>query len=103
MLWIDAGLKMGWQEADMIVSWMLDDDQFTVNTVGYLFAEDNDMVVIVQGVTDDNILNPVRIPKVNIVSMKEIANAEPEATAGNEGQKGTGEESGDVDSEGAST
>ena len=79
VLWVDAGLKMGWQNVEEVIAYVENDDNFLVHSVGYLFGEDDEMITIVQGyTTGDNVLNPVRIRKVNILKIEEL-NHEPQA------------------------
>ena len=82
VLWVDAGLKMGWQNVEEVIEYVEDDNNFLVHSVGYLFGEDDEMITIVQGYTQgNNVLNPVRIRKVNILRIEELnygTQAEPE-------------------------
>lgn len=73
--WVDAGMKMGWQIEAAALAWADDVANFMVSTVGFVVEETDEYLVLVQGVTsdsDDNVLNPVRIQKGNIIGIQEL-------------------------------
>lgn len=66
--WVDAGMKMGWQSALEAMEWAEDDDKFTVTSMGYLFGESDEYIVLISSVTSGNqVCNPLRIRKKNIL------------------------------------
>jgi hypothetical protein len=70
IVWIDAGMKMGWQQVGDVAGWMTDDEHFLVTTVGFLFAESEHWLVVVSGKSDSKtVTNPTRINKNTIQEM----------------------------------
>ena len=91
--WIDAGLKMGWQEWDVVEDWAEDESNFLCTTVGIVERESDEYLVVVQGNTKNSVLNPVRIQKDNIVGIEELDGdnyKEAKSNQANSGSPGNG-------------
>ena len=76
--WLDAGLKMGWQDVDVVKNWTEDESNFLCTTVGFVAGESDEFLVLIQGDTKGSVLNPVRIQKENIVGIEELNNGSKE-------------------------
>ena len=48
-------------------------DELEVTSVGFLFVEDDDMIVLVQNAGDDQVLGGVAIPKASILQIEHLA------------------------------
>jgi hypothetical protein len=78
VFWIDAGGKHGWEKIDKITDWFQKEENFMVDTVGLLLAENDDFIVLAMGTSTDSVLNVTRISKNSIIRMKELKYAEPD-------------------------
>ena len=61
--WIDSAIAPNWQDRDLE-----DYKPIKVKTVGYVVREDEEVIVLAQGIADNgDFLNVVIIPKVSIL------------------------------------
>ena len=73
--WEDAGQKIGWSSAAEAVNWAEDPNNFIVDSVGLLFGEGEDYIVLVSGMSSGpNVVNPMRIQRKNIIAIEELHN-----------------------------
>jgi hypothetical protein len=71
--WVDAGQRAGWHNRDEVENWAKDLSEFVVFTVGFIIVEDDEYLVIAQGMTSKELLlSPVRIRRENILSMEAL-------------------------------
>jgi hypothetical protein len=71
VFWVDAGMKTGWQKGSEVDEWADEIVNFLVTTVGFVHAETDEYIVLIQGTTSDAILNPVKIRKESILGIEE--------------------------------
>jgi hypothetical protein len=70
--WLDATGTSGWKKVDDLIAWMEDDEKGVTWHVGYLFAEDDNYLVLVAGLQGEHLCDAIRIPKPLIISLKEL-------------------------------
>ena len=70
--WIDAGLKMGWQDPEVVANWGADSSNFLCTTVGIIYQDNDEYLILIQGSTEESVMNPVRIRKQNILLVEEL-------------------------------
>lgn len=101
VFWMDAGGKHGWEKIGDAERWFSEDNNFIVDTVGLLIAENDHYIVLAMGTSTDSILNPTRINKNAIIRQEELGYEKPYEANGrptsNEGQKGAGSTGGEPD------
>lgn len=101
VFWVDAGGKHGWEKLNDAVAWFENDDEFIVDTVGLLIAENDHYIVLAMGTSTNSVLNATRINKNSIIKQEELGYVKPYETNGgtaeHEEQGGASGESGDPD------
>lgn len=79
VFWEDAGGKHGWEKLSDAEQWFSNDSNFLIDTVGLLIAENDKCLVLAMGTGGDTVLNVTRIPKANIIQIKELTYGEEDA------------------------
>ena len=72
VVWTDAGGRSGWQDADEVVRWANDDENFSIVTVGFVMAESEDALLLAPSVSGNKVLDPIRIPQRAIEHIEDI-------------------------------
>jgi hypothetical protein len=70
--WADAVGTTNWKSAEDLVKWIEKPDKGVTWHVGYLFAENDDFVVLVAGVQGEYFCDAIKIPKGLILEIREV-------------------------------
>jgi hypothetical protein len=79
VVWIDAGLKTGWQNQNEALDWAGNDEEFIVIECGFVFDETEEYLLLVSGFSTSNVMNPTRINQNTIkevIELTEVPSAE---------------------------
>ena len=72
--WREAGHLDGWQDLVAIENWSSHDDDFIVNTTGYMVKDTEDFIVVAPCYIKSaaKVFSAVRIPQTAIIGMEVI-------------------------------